>query len=104
MALAATSGRRARLLNQRGDGLGSSGATLGTVPMIPPGLAEQPKNQSIQLRRRAVESLAAIDVLDLDDPATMPPDSVDRLDPITPVANEPAFDELRHIPPPYGLA
>jgi hypothetical protein len=33
-------------------------------------LAQQLENQSIQRRRRAVESLSAIDVLDLDDPAT----------------------------------
>jgi len=56
----------------------------------------QNQNQSIQLRRRPVESLAAIDVLDLDDPATVAADSVDRLDSVTPVANEPAFDKLGH--------
>ena len=74
----------------------SFGATLGTVPTIPPGLAQQPENQSIQRRGRAVDSLAAIDILDLDDPATAPPDSVDRMDPVTPVTNEPGFDDLRH--------
>jgi hypothetical protein len=62
-------------------------------------LTEQPSNQSIQLRRRAVESLAAIDVLDLDDPATVPPYGVDRMDAVAPVTNEPAFDDLRHGPP-----
>jgi hypothetical protein len=46
-----------------------------------------------------VESLATIDVLDLDDPGTMPTYSVDRLDPVTAVANEPAFDDLRHGSP-----
>jgi hypothetical protein len=60
------------------------------------GLAQQTEDQPIQLRRRAVEARAAIDVLDLDDPGTVPPDSVDRVDAVTPVTNEPAFDELRH--------
>jgi hypothetical protein len=67
--------------------------------MIPIRLAQQPQSQSIKRRRRAVESLAEIDVLDLDDPGTMPTDSVDRLDPVTPVANEPAFNDLRHGSP-----
>ena len=73
----------------------SSGATLGTVGTIPPSLAQQLENQSIQRRCRAVEPLATIDILDLDDPATAPPDSVDRMDPVTPVTNEPGLDDLR---------
>src|SRR5438045_1963185 len=81
----------------RGDReIASSGAALRTVPAISKGLDLQLQSQSIQLRRRPVESLAAIDVLDLDDPATVPADSVDRLDPVAPVAYEPAFDDLRH--------
>ena len=82
-----------------GFGIDSGSATLGTVATIPIGLGQQPQDQSIELRRRAVESRAAIDVLDLDDPAAVPPDGVDRMDPVTPVANETAFDDLRHVPP-----
>jgi hypothetical protein len=63
------------------------------------GLAQQVQDQPIQLRRRAVESRAAIDVLDLDDAATVTPDTIDRLNPVTPVANEPAFDDPRHGSP-----
>ena len=64
---------------------------------------KQAENQSIQRRCRAVESLAAIDILDLDDPTTAPPDSVDRLDPVTPVANELGFYDLRHGSPAFPL-
>jgi hypothetical protein len=46
-----------------------------------------------------VESLAEIDVLDLDDPGTVPPDSTDRKDPVTSVTNEPTFDDPRHGSP-----
>jgi len=77
----------------------SSGAPLGTFPTIPIGLAQQPENQPVQFRRRAVESRAAIDVLDLDDPAAVTPDSIDRMDPVTPVADEATFDELSHASP-----
>jgi hypothetical protein len=82
-----------------------SGAPLGTVATILMALGQQPEDQPIQLRRRAVEARAAIDVLDLDDPGTVPPDSIDRLDQVTPVTNEPTFDELRHGFPAllYGL-
>jgi hypothetical protein len=67
-------------------------------------LAQQAENQSIQRRCLAVESLAEIDILDLDDPATAPPDSVDRMDSVTPVANEPGFDDLRQGFPTFPLS
>jgi hypothetical protein len=50
-----------------------------------------------------VESLAAIDVLDLDDPATAPPYSIDRMDAVTPITNEPTFDDLGHRSPLFFL-
>jgi hypothetical protein len=54
-----------RLGDARADLDRLSGATLGSVLAIAIRLAQQPSNQSIQGRCRAVDSLAAIDVLDL---------------------------------------
>lgn len=77
----------------------SAGAMLGAVPPIPAGLGQEPQGQSTQLRRRVVKADAAIDVLDLDDAAAAAPDGIDRLDPVTPVTDEAAFDDLRHASP-----
>jgi hypothetical protein len=82
----------------------SSGATLVTLPTVPMALAQQLQDQSIHPQRRVVESLAAINVLDLDDPATVPPYRVDRKDPVTPITNEPTFDDLRHVSPVFLYA
>src|SRR5689334_7964780 len=91
--------KRCQLLTTRGQtSIDSSGHALAIGPTISIVLAQQVHKPSMQRRRRAVEALATIDVLDLDDPATVPPDGVDEMDPVTPVANESAFDELRHGP------
>src|SRR4029453_10360 len=78
----------------------SSGATAQDLPQADQRWRAELQRHLLELRRRTVESQPVTDILDLDDPATMPPQRLNPLDTVTAVTDEPTLHRLRHVPSP----
>jgi hypothetical protein len=57
-------------------------------------------HQFVEALRRSVEALAGINFFDFDDAAASPTQWPDRVNAVSPVANEPILNSLRHSMPP----